>query len=56
MEQPTPSAALTCVYPRYELDTSTPYDYMVARMLLDIANKSQGLEFSSVEYASGEVG
>lgn len=34
---------------------SKPYDYMVARMLLDIANKSEGLEFTSVEYAAGEV-
>eukprot|EP00903_Cladosiphon_okamuranus_P017705 g16304.t1 len=41
---------------RYELDLSKPYDYMVARMLLDIANKSEGLEFTSVEFATGEKG
>lgn len=35
---------------------SKPYDYMIARMLLDIANKSEGVEFTNVEYASGEVG
>lgn len=34
---------------------SKPYDYMVARMLLNIANKSEGLELSTVEHASGEV-
>lgn len=33
-----------------------PYDYMVARMLLAMANKSEGLEFTNVEHASGEVG
>lgn len=33
-----------------------PYDYMVARMLLAMANKSEGLEFANVEHASGEVG
>lgn len=32
---------------------SKPYDYMVARMLLNIANKSEGCEFTNVEYASG---
>ncbi|CAM9219645.1 unnamed protein product [Ectocarpus fasciculatus] len=41
---------------RYELDMSKPYDYMVARMLLNIANKSEGLELSTVEHASGERG
>lgn len=40
---------------RYDLDMSKPYDYMIARMLLDIANKSEGVEFTNVEYASGEV-
>lgn len=34
---------------------SKPYDYMVARMLLSIANKSEGCEFTNVEYSSGEV-
>lgn len=34
---------------------SKPYDYMVARMLLGSANKSESLEFTSVEHASGEV-
>lgn len=42
--------------PRYELDMAKPYDYMVARMLLAMANKSEGLEFTNVEHASGEVG
>ncbi|CAM9700959.1 unnamed protein product, partial [Ectocarpus sp. 12 AP-2014] len=41
---------------RYELDMSKPYDYMVARMLLNTANKSEGLELSTVEHASGERG
>lgn len=40
---------------RYELDMSKPYDYMVARTLLDIANKSDGFEFTSVEFTAGEV-
>lgn len=34
---------------------SKPYDYMVARMLLNLANKSEGLEFTTVEHALGEV-
>ncbi|CAM9461228.1 unnamed protein product [Pylaiella littoralis] len=41
---------------RYELDMAKPYDYMVARMLLAMANKSEGLEFTNVEHASGERG
>eukprot|EP00752_Nemacystus_decipiens_P004848 g4411.t1 len=41
---------------RYDLNMSKPYDYMVARMLLDIANKSEGLEFTGVEYAAGDKG
>lgn len=40
---------------RYELDMSKPYDYMVARMLLSLANKSEGVEFTSIEHALGEV-
>ncbi|CAM9332458.1 unnamed protein product, partial [Hapterophycus canaliculatus] len=41
---------------RYELDLSKPYDYMVARMLLSLANKSEGLEFTAVEHSMGERG
>lgn len=48
--RPTPPPS-----PRYELDMSKPYDYMVARMLLTIANKNEGCELTNVEHASGEV-
>lgn len=51
---PSPCTSFPCSL-RYELDLAKPYDYMVARTLLTMANKSEGLEFANVEHASGEV-
>lgn len=39
----------------YDLDLRKPYDYMVARVLLDIANKREGCELTQVHYSSGEA-
>lgn len=58
VKQNTAVPPLSNVHPpfnSYDLDLSKPYDYMVARVLLDVANKREGCEITNVEHAAGEV-